>query len=212
MNKSTKSLEVILAATPAGEIGYKNTIPWRLVGDLRRFKQLTMGHTLIMGRNTYESLPGSLDGRDVIVVSKSLVQKNVDSRPWGEILDEEHHVCCLKVLSNSTVYAAATLEIALEVAARLQGTKVFIAGGASLYEEFLSHPETVDLVHLTLVYKQPDIPAGETYDAKIENFNLRDYQRTEYGDMICIPNPATGVAEVSHVYQTYRPKLGQQQL
>jgi len=56
--------------TRAGVIGKDGQLPWRLSADLRRFKSLTMGHSLIMGRKTYDSLGRPLPGRTSIVISR----------------------------------------------------------------------------------------------------------------------------------------------
>lgn len=62
---------VLLAAIAAnGVIGADNRLPWRLPEDLRRFRALTMGHAVIMGRRTWESLPRALPGRQNIVVTR----------------------------------------------------------------------------------------------------------------------------------------------
>jgi dihydrofolate reductase len=64
-------LSLIVAMTRGGVIGRGGGLPWRLSVDLKRFKSLTMGHTIIMGRKTYESLPRVLPGRKMIVVSRA---------------------------------------------------------------------------------------------------------------------------------------------
>ena len=61
---------LILARAANGVIGQDGRLPWRLPDDLRRFKQLTMGRPMIMGRKTFDSLPGLLDGRRHIVLSR----------------------------------------------------------------------------------------------------------------------------------------------
>ena len=60
---------MIYAVSPEGVIGVGNRIPWRYQGDFRRFKRVTMGKTLIMGRKTFESIGHPLAGRRNIVVS-----------------------------------------------------------------------------------------------------------------------------------------------
>ncbi len=57
--------------TPQGLIGIDNKIPWHLPADLQRFKKITMGHPIIMGRKTYESLPGLLPGRQHFVLTRN---------------------------------------------------------------------------------------------------------------------------------------------
>ncbi len=64
-------IAIIVAMTPQGLIGKDNQIPWRLSGDLQRFKKITMGHPIIMGRKTFESLPGLLPGREHIIMTRN---------------------------------------------------------------------------------------------------------------------------------------------
>jgi len=64
-------IAIIVAMTPQGLIGKDNQIPWHLPADLQRFKQITMGHPIIMGRKTFESLPGLLPGRQHIVLTRN---------------------------------------------------------------------------------------------------------------------------------------------
>ncbi len=64
-------IAIIVAMTPQGLIGKDNQIPWRLSADLQRFKKITMGHPIIMGRKTFESLPGLLPGREHIVMTRN---------------------------------------------------------------------------------------------------------------------------------------------
>ncbi|HHM12236.1 MAG TPA: dihydrofolate reductase, partial [Planctomycetaceae bacterium] len=62
-------LALIVAASENRVIGRQGDLPWRLPADLRRFRKLTMGHAVIMGRRTYGSLPGPLPGRRLIVLT-----------------------------------------------------------------------------------------------------------------------------------------------
>nr|AIA14767.1 Dihydrofolate reductase [uncultured bacterium] len=63
-------LSLIVAMTRGGVIGRDGGLPWRLSADLQRFKTLTMGHAILMGRKTWESLGRVLPGRTMIVVSR----------------------------------------------------------------------------------------------------------------------------------------------
>lgn len=65
-------LTVIAAIDEKGGIGRGGSIPWRCPADLKRFRGLTMGRAVIVGRRTWESIPGGLPGRAVIVLSRSL--------------------------------------------------------------------------------------------------------------------------------------------
>ena len=62
---------IIVAAAENGTIGRDNQLPWKLRSDLQRFKQITMGHALIMGRKTFESIGRVLPGRTTVVLSRS---------------------------------------------------------------------------------------------------------------------------------------------
>lgn len=180
-----KPLKMIVAATARGEIGYQNTLPWRLKGDLRRFKEITLGNIVVMGRNTYESLPGPLEGRVVIVISSALARTS-------EI--------------GGAVHFVRTLDDALKLARFLPGEKVLIAGGVRLYEEAMKMPITL---HLTLVHKA----SANGYDAVIPNFNLNDFILNPSASLSFTPftvfdtDPDTNVLVPSHTYLTYTSKL-----
>jgi dihydrofolate reductase len=64
-------LSIIVAVSENGVIGAGNRLPWRLSGDLKRVKAITMGHHLIMGRKTYESIGRPLPGRTTVIISRS---------------------------------------------------------------------------------------------------------------------------------------------
>lgn len=63
-------ITIVLARAINGVIGKDNDLPWHIPGDLKRFKQLTMGSAMIMGRKTFDSLPGVLPGRRHIVLTR----------------------------------------------------------------------------------------------------------------------------------------------
>ena len=104
-------------------IGRDNTLPWRLSADLQRFKRLTMGHTLVMGRKTYESLGRPLPGRRMVVITRQ-----PDFRPEG-------------------VQVVHSLEEAL-AAAPADEQELFIGGGAEIYRQAM--PLT-DRLYLTVI-------------------------------------------------------------
>lgn len=147
MSKKAK-IAMILASTINGEIGYKNTIPWKLSGDLARFKQQTMDNVVIVGRSTYESLPGPLVGRIVIVLTR-------DPAYASDVHDPV-----------ANVYSASSLPEAIEKGREFKTQKIFLAGGASIYEEGM---EFADIVYLTIAHKAPMVPK---YDTKIKNFGF----------------------------------------
>jgi dihydrofolate reductase len=118
---------IIVAADEREGIGYRGRIPWHLPADLRRFKALTMGHHLIMGRRTFESIGRPLPGRTTIVLSQ-----RTDYAAAG----------CL---------TAPSLAAALDLAQSRGETEVFICGGAAVYRDAL---RVADALHLTRVHAE----------------------------------------------------------
>ena len=116
-------LSIIVAIANNNVIGKDNKLIWHLPEDLKRFKALTTGHTIIMGRKIFESLPGLLKGRKHIILSSNESYK-VDGatvmHTKEEILD----------------YIKKTDE------------ECFIIGGAKIYEEFLPYVENIYLTEI----------------------------------------------------------------
>lgn len=103
-----KNLSIIVAIANNRVIGLNNTLPWHLPEDLKRFKALTMGHHIIMGRKTYESLGRLLPGRTTVIVTR-----NPHYRIEGAQI-------------------AHSLEAALDMASG--DAEPFLIGGAELYK------------------------------------------------------------------------------
>ncbi|MFO7722519.1 MAG: dihydrofolate reductase [Bacteroidales bacterium] len=123
MNTTQPRIAIIVAMDQNRAIGLRGDMPWRLSADLKRFKRITLGHPVIMGRRTFESLPGgALPGRHNIVVTR-----NISFAPEG-------------------VTVANTPEKALEICAG--EPIVFIIGGGELYRYFLP---VADLLYLTTI-------------------------------------------------------------
>ncbi|AMN46698.1 dihydrofolate reductase [Steroidobacter denitrificans] len=116
-------LSIIVAAAENDVIGQGNRLPWRLPDDLRRFKSLSMGKPIIMGRRTFESIGRALPGRTNIVVS---------GQPGLE-LDG-----CIVVPSVDAAIAAVG-----------SAPQAVIAGGAQIYRQVLPR---VGMIHLTRVH------------------------------------------------------------
>jgi len=122
-----KKLAMIVAASSNDVIGADGGMPWHLSADLKRFKKLTMGHHIIMGRKTYESIGRLLPGRTTVIISRQPAFK-VDGA----------------VIANS-------LQAALEIAAT--DDCPFITGGAQIYQ--LALPWVTD-IHLTRIHQSAE--------------------------------------------------------
>jgi len=137
-----ESLAVVLAMAQNGVIGRDNQLPWRLSGDLQRFKALTMGAPLIMGRKTFQSLGRFLPGRQHVVVSRQ-----TDTAAWwppdtpptiGQVVDSfPTALAVARARSSTTVFAIGGYTIfqeALRSAGRLYLTRVLaeVPGDVSL--------------------------------------------------------------------------------
>jgi len=104
------TLALVAALDEQGVIGAGNRLPWRLPADLRRFRHLTLGHPVVMGRRTHESIGGALDGRDNLVLSRSADFRAPGCRVVAD-LDTALALCArapvVMVIGGAAVYAAA---------------------------------------------------------------------------------------------------------
>jgi dihydrofolate reductase len=116
-------ISLIVAMDRNGVIGAGGRLPWRLPADLRRFKAITMGKPIVMGRRTHESIGRPLPGRENIVLTR----------------DRDFHAPGCTVLNS--------LEAVLDHCRRAE--EVMIMGGAELYRQLLPR---ADRVHLTEVH------------------------------------------------------------
>ena len=118
-------ISIIAAMDEQGGIGLENQIPWHLPADLTRFKKLTMGHHLVAGRKTFQSIGSALPGRQMVVLTRN---------PEFEARD------CLK---------AGSLNEAISMAEEAEENELFIIGGAEVFEEAFP---IADHLYLTLVH------------------------------------------------------------
>ena len=126
-------LSMIAALSTNNVIGRNNEVPWRLSTDLKRFKALTMGHHLIMGRKTYESVGRPLPGRINVVITRQ-----PDYAP-------------------EDIVVVHSLEEAVRVAAKAGDREAFIAGGAEIYAQSMHR---ADRMYLTRVHADVE---GDTW-------------------------------------------------
>ena len=129
-------LTIIAAASTNNVIGFNNKLIWNIPNDLKRFKELTLGHSVIMGRKTFESLPNPLPKRRNIIITKN------------------------KDYSRNGIEVTSNIEDAIDLCKG--DSQPFIIGGGEIYSQTI---EIVDKIELTRVYKDyqgdaffPDIP------------------------------------------------------
>lgn len=151
-------ISIVVAAAENGTIGRDNDMPWRLSSDLKRFKALTLGKPVVMGRRTWQSIGRPLPGRPNIVVTRDadfraegahVAASLEDGLALGRRLAREigvHEVC---VIGGGNIYAQA-----LPVADRLHLTRVLAA------IEGDTHFPEIDSRQWRLLSSE-DVPAGE---------------------------------------------------
>ncbi len=114
-------ITLIVARARNGVIGRDGKLPWHLPADLKRFKALTMGSVMVMGRKTFDSLPGLLPGRRHVVLTRD--------RGWTAAGAEKAH----------------SVEQALAIAG---GERVSVIGGAHLFEQFADLADRIELTEV----------------------------------------------------------------
>ena len=117
---SGPEIVLVVARADNGVIGRDGGLPWHLPADLKRFKALTLGAPMIMGRRTFESLPGLLPGRRHIVLTRD--------RDWRTDGAEVAH--------------------SVEEALALAGEEASVIGGAEVFALFLPHADRVELTEV----------------------------------------------------------------
>jgi len=113
MSDDRPTIAIIVAMTADRVIGHAGQLPWSLPEDLRLFRELTLGRTVIMGRRTYESLPGPLDGRHNLVVSRNLAElPGIKAcRSWEEALQIARQLAKeIMVIGGADIYRTALKE------------------------------------------------------------------------------------------------------
>lgn len=134
-------------------IGAENKLLWHIPDDMKRFRDITMGHPVIMGRKTYESLPDKfrpLPGRENIVMTR----------------DENYH--------EAGVTVTHSLREALSIAKALDEEEIFIGGGQQIYEQALP---TIDKLYLTIVHSDK---TGDTFFPPYEKIFEKETFREEH--------------------------------
>tara|TARA_B100000614_G_scaffold58512_1_gene51717 strand:+ start:6207 stop:6707 length:501 start_codon:yes stop_codon:yes gene_type:complete len=122
-------VHLIWAQDFEGGIGLKGQLPWHISEDLKNFKKITFGHTVLMGRKTWDSLPFKpLPKRRNIILSRSKLIKCE-----AEIFNDINS--CIETLKNQSI------------------EKLFVIGGSSIYNAFFDY---ADFLHISFIYEKID--------------------------------------------------------
>ena len=152
MSISQTPVVIVAAIGSNGAIGRDNALPWIMPGDLARFRELTMGTPMIMGRRTYASIGKPLPGRESIVVS----QDHGLGLPAGV-----HRACDPQ----------AALALASQRAAAMRAPSISLIGGATLFKALM---DQTDQLCLTLVDLAPD---ADTFFPTVDPTQWREQRR-----------------------------------
>lgn len=133
----TPEIVLIYARAANGAIGNDGDLPWRLPADLKRFKALTIGKPMIMGRKTFESLPGLLPGRRHIVLSR----RDGFAPEGAEMTGSVREALALAAQGNTT-------------------GEIAIIGGAAIYDVFMPLAHRIELTQIHADYQ------GDTFMAE----------------------------------------------
>jgi dihydrofolate reductase len=150
-NNTRDTLELVVAVAANGVIGRGGTLPWHLPDDLKHFKTLTMGHAILMGRRTYESIGKPLPGRRSIVVSTTMSQPPAPGVDIARSLDE-----------------------AVAIAKQKSPGPAFVIGGAAMYDAALPR---ADVLHVT---ELDDALDGDTLFRPIDKSQWRMVQEQRH--------------------------------
>ena len=123
------------------ELGKDGKLLWHIPDDLKRFKELTLGHPIIMGRKTFESILGYTQGKPLPGRTNIVVTRDADWKYEGVIV-------------------VSSLEEGIGTAKQLAPEEIHIAGGAHIYEQALPY---IDKLYLTLIDSDPPAGGADTF-------------------------------------------------
>ena len=108
--KNRKLISLVVAMDKNNLIGNKNNIPWKIPGELKRFREITMGNPIIMGRKTHESIGRILDGRENVVLTRNNSYKKPGvsiCNDFSLLLDNYRDTNELFIIGGSEIYKLA---------------------------------------------------------------------------------------------------------
>lgn len=166
---------LIVAVADNGVIGARGAIPWRLKTDLQRFKAMTVGKPVVMGRKTFLSLRRPLPGRTNIIMTR-----DGDFRAPGAVV---------------TTSLAAARQVATADALRRFVTEIAVIGGAEIYAQWM---DLADRLEITEVHFRP---AGDTSFAPVDKAVWEEVSRVRHA---CGPDDSADFSFVTYVRRRAR--------
>lgn len=143
-------INIIASVGKNNELGKNNKLIWKIPSDMKFFKDITMGHIVVMGRRTYESLPAKLTGRKMIVITSKKINDDV------LLIDSVDKLLDLYLDSKE---------------------EVFVIGGSSIYEQFIEYATKIYLTEINA--KCDDADAYFPYFKK-SDWNKQILENSEY--------------------------------
>ena len=149
--KMSKKFVIIAATSLDGVIGVDEKIPWRIPEDFKHFRETTMGHTLVVGYNTYLTLPPkAFDGRKYLILNSDIepgvsYEIDRDDIPTADVTQFKNMSVLMKHIDS------------------LQDENIFIIGGESIYNQFINDCDecVITLVNKTVPNGNKHFPIGE---------------------------------------------------
>ena len=147
-------MEIVLIAAVGenGEMGHNNELLWHLPGDLPRFKEITMGSPIIMGRKTFDSIGRALPGRLNVVLT--------GNKDW----------------QADKVSVASSIEEALGIAKEADSERIFVIGGGQIYKLFLPYATTLEMTEVA------DSPVADTFFPNFSGGEFKEVTRQRITD------------------------------
>lgn len=177
-------ISIIVAMSENHVIGINNGMPWHIPGELPRFKRITTGHPIIMGRKTYESIGKPLPNRLNIIITR-----DKDYHVEGTIICHSLHEAIEKAKKNVIASRFHSNEIAKQssdekiaaVAHRSfamtdEENEVFIIGGGQIFTDAI---EIADKLYVTVIHKKIE---GDTYFPDYEKIFTKEVFREDHDD------------------------------
>jgi dihydrofolate reductase len=155
-------ISMVVAMSENRVIGASNSLPWYLPEDLKKFRELTTGHAMIMGRKTFESLPKVLPGREHYVITRSENYKEENKRA-----SESNHVFVIPDPVSAVNLVRERIAYEHDIP-----EEIFVIGGGEIFSQLLSYASKL---YVTLLKKPIE---GDTYFPEIQREDWKETGRS----------------------------------